>query len=307
MRMIFLMVAGLLLAPTAGAADFVDDLARVDEALRDNPSHVMMQSIEACKKQRKNASKLYEMGMETRARRALQFCFDALAIPASAPVVRMEKPSVDELTDKANAEYKAAMALAADPAGGLEVYRGCAACHEPEGWGKQNGTVPQIAGQHRSVIIRQLADFRSGHRESVVMAPYSSVEAIGGTQAVADVAAYIASLEISVDNGKGPGDALALGEQLYGENCADCHGPNASGSDDGVIPRLQAQHFRYLKRQFEWIQSGNRHNADPEMAIQIEHLEMPQYLAILDYVSRLQPEAELQAPEGWKNPDFQSP
>ena len=177
-------------------------------------------------------------------------------------------------------------------------------CHKTEGWGLSNGTVPQIAGQHRKVVIKQLADFRAGNRDNVLMAPYSSVEAIGGAQAVADVAAYIDTLEISVDTGKGAGDDLELGEKLYRDHCVRCHGETGSGKNELFVPRIQAQHYRYLVRQFEWIRDGKRRNANPEMVEQIRGFGDRETRAVLDYVSRLEPPIEFQAPPGWRNPDF---
>jgi cytochrome c553 len=187
---------------------------------------------------------------------------------------------------------------------GLEIYRSCALCHMPEGWGLPGGTVPQIAGQHRTVLIKQLADIRAGNRDSVVMLPYATVEAIGGAQAVADVAGYIDTLEISVENGKGPGRELELGQRIYGENCARCHGATGEGNADESVPRIQAQHYNYLLREFRSIQEGRRKNANAEMVKRIHDVTEPQSLAVLDYVSRLEPPEEMQAPPGWRNPDF---
>ncbi|MDX1570354.1 MAG: c-type cytochrome [Xanthomonadales bacterium] len=293
--------------PLTASADFFDDLDRVDEALRSNPSNVLQQSLQSCKKQRGYAVKLYEMGMTARAERALDYCYESLRISRDDPRTRVTAPSQDELLAKAQREYDLAMAMEADLVNGLKIYRECAACHEPEGWGRTSGSIPQIAGQHDSVIIRQLADFRAGNRDSAMMIPYATAETIGGPQGLADVAAYIGSLEISVENGKGPGTSLDLGEKLYGEHCADCHGASGEGDIENVVPRIQAQHFRYLQRQYEWIRDGKRRNANPEMVEQIQNFSDAEVEAILDYVSRLEPPRELQAPPGWKNPDFQQP
>ncbi|TFG93342.1 MAG: c-type cytochrome, partial [Myxococcales bacterium] len=195
-------------------------------------------------------------------------------------------------------------ALNPDLENGLVVYRGCAACHMPEGWGLTSGSVPQIAGQHRKVVIKQLADIRAGNRENVLMTPYSSVETIGGTQAVADVAGYIDTLEMSVETGKGTGEDLELGARLYREHCARCHGTSGEGDQDAFVPRIQAQHYAYLLRQFESIRDGRRRNANPEMVAQIRDFEAREAHAVLDYVSRLEPPEELRAPPGWHNPDF---
>ena len=40
------------------------------------------------------------------------------------------------------------------------------------------------------------------------------------------------------------------------------------------------------------------------MLIEIQGFEDREIHAMLDYVSRLEPPAELQAPPDWKNPDF---
>ncbi len=123
-------------------------------------------------------------------------------------------------------------------------------------------------------------------------------------QAVADVAGYIDTLEIGVDNGKGPGRDLELGERLYRENCARCHGATGEGDADSFVPRVQAQHYNYLVTQFQWIREGKRRNANAEMVAQIQGFNELETQAVLDYVSRLEPPSELQAPPDWQNPDF---
>jgi cytochrome c553 len=292
-----------ILAIPVMANTFQEDLKQVDDALKNNPSGALRQSLESCLKSRNHAVTLNKMGMGERARRALQYCFDSLQI-SSVDVIKVSAPTQEELQAKANQEYEKALTLTPDVANGLTIYRECAACHEPEGWGHTTGSVPQIAGQHRKVVIKQLADFRAANRDSVLMAPYASVESIGGTQAVADVAEYISTLEISVQNGKGPGTDLDLGESLYREHCMECHGENGEGSNEGLSPRVQAQHYKYLKRQFQWIRDGKRRNAGEQMTALSQELGDREINAILDYTSRLQPAEELRAPANWKNPDF---
>ena len=293
---------------SVATADFVDDLARVDQTLRTNPRRVNQLALVSCLRRRNFAAKLYDSGETARANRSLKYCFKLLKIPDQKPTpvqqAKSEAQSMEEIQARAARELEQALALSANLENGLEVYRGCAACHMPEGWGLSGGTVPQVAGQHRNVVIKQLADIRAGNRDNVSMAPYSSVEAIGGAQAVADVAGYIDTLEISIDNGKGAGDDLTLGEQLYQENCAECHGEAGEGDDERYMPRIQAQHYNYLVRQFEWIRDGKRRNANAEMKALINDYDERKMRAVLDYVSRLEPAEEFRAPVGWRNPDF---
>lgn len=286
------------------ANTFEEDLEQVDNALKNNPSGAIRQSLESCLKARNHAYTLNKMGMEERARRALQYCFDSLQI-SSVEVVKVKAPTQEELQAKAILEYDKALTLVPDVANGLSIYRECAACHEPEGWGHTTGSVPQIAGQHRKVVIKQLADYRAANRDSVLMAPYASVESIGGTQALTDVAEYISTLEISVENGKGPGTDLEQGEALYTKHCMECHGENGEGNNDELNPRIQAQHYKYLVRQFQWIRDGKRRNASKEMTALSKELDDSAISAVADYVSRLQPAEEFRAPENWKNPDFE--
>ncbi|HEB89024.1 MAG TPA: c-type cytochrome [Deltaproteobacteria bacterium] len=299
--------------PTAAPAveeSFEHALARVDRALASNPRHVLDFAIDNCTNRRMFAVRLYRAGQEARAMRSLKYCLNLLKIPETVESPPQVDPSVRKAEALARAkarserEVEEALALEPDLDHGLEIYRRCAACHMPEGWGLTSGVVPQLAGQHRSVIIKQLADIRAGNRANPVMLPYASVEAIGGAQAVADVAGYIDTLEISVDNGKGPGDDLELGARLYAENCAVCHGPNGEGRPEEFKPRIQSQHYRYLVTQFELIRAGKRRNADPKMMEQIRDFDDREMRAVLDHVSRLRPPEELRAPEGWRNPDF---
>jgi len=297
--------AAVLLASSPADADFKEDLSRIDTALKKNPSRVLGQAIQSCVRRRASAIKLYGHGFTVRAERHLKTCFILLKIPeAAATAARVTAPTREELLAKARAQIEEALSLTPNVARGLGVYRECAACHMPEGWSLPQGSMPQIAGQHRGVIIKQLADIRVGNRENATMAPYSSVETIGGAQAIADVAGYIESLEINVGLAKGSGKDLEYGERLYAENCVRCHGETGEGSVDLLAPRVHAQNYNYLMRQFEWMLDGQRHNADNDMLEQVKGFEKREIEAVLDYVSRLEPPAEIQAPPDWKNPDF---
>ena len=80
----------------------------------------------------------------------------AVAMTAAGPL------AAATVAETAHAEYDEVMALTPDVDNGRRVYLTCAVCHRPEGWGSPDGTYPQIAGQLRSVIIKQLADVRGG-------------------------------------------------------------------------------------------------------------------------------------------------
>lgn len=218
-------------------------------------------------------------------------------------------------------ERDEALELEPDLENGKMVYEVCSACHMPNGWGMDDGTFPQLAGQHRKVIIKQLADIRAKNRDNPTMYPFALPSEIGGPQSIADVAAYIEQLPMNPYPGVGPGENLELGAKLYAENCKKCHGEKGEGNNDEYYPKIMGQHYAYMVRQFQWIKEGKRRNANPEMVQQIQDIDEKEMNAILDWVSRQQgpkdiypkecqdvleqphPRKEPQVP-CWENPDF---
>jgi len=213
----------------------------------------------------------------------------AVASPYSEQIAALELEKALELTPNLN--------------NGRQVYHTCAVCHLPEGWGGEDGYYPQIAGQHASVIIKQLADIRARNRDVPTMFPFAHLDLLS-LQDVADVAAYIEQLPMTPFNGKGFGNDLVLGERLYKENCVDCHGERGEGIAKDHMPLIQGQHYHYLVRQFRWIRIGKRRNADKDMVSQIHQFTGRDINAVMDYVSRLRPPEQKLAAPGWSNPDF---
>lgn len=206
-------------------------------------------------------------------------------------------------------EQADAMKLTPDLENGMDVYEVCSACHFPEGWGTKDGTFPQLAGQHKEVLIKQLADIRARNRDNPTMYPFALPESIGDAQALADVVAYIAKLPMNPDNGKGEWaegtPEFEQGKKLYKDNCVKCHGDHGQGNKAKYYPRIDGQHYKYMLRQFEWIRDGKRRNANPDMVKQIKNFSDKDMKMVINYVSRIPVEKELLAPsKDWTNPDF---
>jgi len=208
-----------------------------------------------------------------------------------------DTPLDDELTQ--------AMALKGDVKRGKEVFKLCIACHSTNGWGLKDGTFPQLSGQHRSVIIKQIADIRAGNRDNPMMAPIAKEAVMGGPQAISDVAAYISTLPMNPEPGHGKGGNDAKAEKLFYRKCAECHGSDAGGDEERFFPRIQGQHYEYLLRQIKWMREGKRRNANPNMVKRIKKMKMKDLELLVDYVSRLKPPKDLLAEPDWKNPDFE--
>ncbi|WP_428609759.1 c-type cytochrome [Sedimenticola sp.] len=206
--------------------------------------------------------------------------------------------------EEAAAEVEKALHLTPDVENGKKVFMVCTVCHGPEGWASPDGMFPQIAGQQASVLIKQLADIRARNRDNPTMLPFTSPRLLGGAQEIADVAAYISALPMNPNHMTGPGFDLELGERVFKDECSECHGPVGEGDKDDHIPLIQGQNYFYLIRQFDWIRSGKRRNADSKMVKQIQRFTSRDELAVLDYVSRIRPAEEKLAKPGWQNPDF---
>jgi len=206
-------------------------------------------------------------------------------------------------------EREKALDLKPDLDNGRDVYEVCSACHLPEGWGTCDGTFPQLAGQHRTVIIKQLSDIRAQNRDNPTMYPFALPESIGDEQALADVTEYIESLPMNPANCVGPWEPgspeFAKGEALYKENCVRCHKEDGLGDEHEYYPRIQGQHYAYMLRQFEWVRDGKRRNANPEMVEQIKNFTDDDMKMVVNYAARLKPPADKMAPSAdWQNPDF---
>ncbi len=172
-----------------------------------------------------------------------------------------------------------------DVKAGEEAYEVCSACHLPSGAGRSDGTFPQLAGQHTTVLIKQIADIRAGLRDNPIMYPFAIT--LTDPQQLANVAAYISSLPIPHDNGKGPGTDLDRGKQLFEKDCKVCHGDHGQGDAAKFFPVLAGQHYKYLLRQATDIRDGRRRNANPDMVKVIKSYSDKDIDAIVDFMSRL--------------------
>jgi cytochrome c553 len=182
-----------------------------------------------------------------------------------------------------------ALKLKGDKKRGEEAYEVCGACHLPSGAGRPDGTFPQLAGQHTTVLIKQMADIRAGLRDNPTMYPFAAT--LTDPQELADVSAYIESLCIPTEHGKYEGaDAamqVAKGKELYEKQCLECHGKNGEGNKEKFYPVIAGQHYKYLLRQMTEIRDGHRRNANPDMVKVIKPYTNDQLVAISAYQASL--------------------
>ena len=183
-------------------------------------------------------------------RRAARELLGALAIMALAP-------AVCSALSTENAELQAALRATPRLDRGAEDFDTCAACHGRDGGGASDGTIPAIAGQHESVLVRQLIEFRHNARLNIRMQHFVDRHHLTDAQQLADVAAYVSSLPPrSVASGGAvapPGSAAT-----YARRCRSCHGGSGEGDAAMHVPRLAGQHPEYLGEQLHDAAEGRR-------------------------------------------------
>lgn len=223
------------------------------------------------------------------AHRLIAVCTAAVALVAFAGPPAPKKEGIEGKGYKWNAqegEKIEALKLKGDVKRGEEAYEVCSACHLPSGAGRPDGTFPQLAGQHSTVLIKQIADIRAGLRDNPIMYPFAAT--LTDPQELADVSAYIQTMKIPRDNGRGPGTDLEHGKKLYERDCVKCHMKNGEGDGKQFYPVLAGQHYKYMLRQAEEIRDGKRRNANPDMVKVIKTYSDKDIDAIVDYMSRLE-------------------
>jgi cytochrome c553 len=173
---------------------------------------------------------------------------------------------------------------------GKDVNVVCAACHGELGQGGKNGEYPRLAGQMRSILLRQLRSFRDKHRINIPMIPYTQDRELSEDDMI-DVASYLSSLRIYVTIPYVEGDVKA-GKKFFKSECGRCHGKEGRGKEkkgdsEKFGPALVGQYPTYLRKQISNFKKGERHNEEMEETAQdLEVADLENILAYLVTVER---------------------
>ena len=85
----------------------------------------------------------------------------------------------------------ALMAAGGSPTAGQQKAKVCEACHGLDGK-SVDPSYPNLAGQHRSYLVKALGDYRAGRRQNAIMAGFATSLS---DDDIEDLAAWFASLE----------------------------------------------------------------------------------------------------------------
>lgn len=204
-------------------------------------------------------------------------------------------PSTDAMA--ARQEFLVAAKLTPNPEHGAQLFDTCAACHGANGIGTADGSVPAIAGQHGSVLLKQLVDFRHEQRWDERMQHFTDRHHLPTAQDLTDVAAYAAKLPRfpAMADSIGDGAFLREGASVYFRVCEACHGPLGQGDVLRLRPRLAGQRYEYLLRQLGETAAGYRPGMDPAHVERLRALTPEQIRGVADYLSRVSPDLSSQS------------
>ncbi|MBV8192238.1 MAG: c-type cytochrome [Alphaproteobacteria bacterium] len=193
----------------------------------------------------------------------------ALGITSDSAPAFAAQPPLRTPTRIAWTPQTLAQVAAGDANAGAFVALNCGACHGEDGVSKSS-LIPTLAGLDRTVIFKQLDDYRSGKRLWGVM---SAIATALSAEDSANVAAWFASrtggllpvrnegLPENVRSLRQTDPALRLvfaGEPTRGiPPCGACHGP---GDQKLGAPSLNGQHASYIQRQLTAFAQGARQN-----------------------------------------------
>lgn len=181
----------------------------------------------------------------------------AAGVQRAAPVTEAVMPAVTQTTQVVVTPQMLHNASAESIGRGATFALRCTTCHGARGLSEAD--VPNLAGQYVAAVYKQLQDFKSGARPSVVMA---SFVADLKDPDMRDLAAYYAYLPPPpgyhpASDGPGPQIVTNGAPMRSIAACGSCHGrlDNKAGS-----AWLEGQPAAYLRAQLQAFASGARHN-----------------------------------------------
>lgn len=168
------------------------------------------------------------------------------------------------------------------------VNQRCYSCHGRTGLSTTT-QFPKLAGQNVEYLVKQMFNFQSKARPSVVME--EQMAGLSGNE-IEVLARYFSRQEIRLDGGVDP-KLAARGRKLFMEGnsktgvaaCMSCHGPRARGGQ--MLPRLAGQHAAYIERQLHAFIARSRANDSATMHMVARNLTDGEIKAVANFLSGL--------------------
>ena len=151
---------------------------------------------------------------------------------------------------------------AGNPDEGKKKIAACVACHGEYG-NSMVGSFPNLGGQGKAYLLKQLKDIQRGAREIPTM--LGLLDGMSEDD-LADIAACYSTQSRAM--GATDPELVELGESIYRFGvprkniaaCTACHAPTGIGNDLAKFPSVAGQWPEYITQQLKAFQSGARHN-----------------------------------------------
>ena len=215
----------------------------------------------------------------------------AHAAGAAAPAVSAPAASAAPTPTAMTASPTAAPSATGVPS---VVSTTCMACHGMQGISAPDSMFPNLAGQWRPYLVKQINDFRT-HKRADPMAPIMLPMVATLTSAqIQRVTTYFAAQKPNPGKVYDP-QLVAEGKKIFEGGiakaqvpaCMACHGPTGLGVPP-LFPRLAGQRRTYVIDQLTYFKNGTRAN-DPHAIMRYiaSHLSSQQMTALAAYVRSL--------------------
>ena len=161
----------------------------------------------------------------------------------------------------------------------LQLYQStCSACHGAAAEGDPVHGVPALAGQRPLYLLKRLRDLHDGEGAATAM----DVPAVAvSPQEAIQLSELLARMPPTRTVEQGPTGLFNLGEAIFTEQCAACHGGDAAE----VAPLLRHQHFSYLARLTRRLGESHRYNVDADLVRFLRSLTDEEVNAVAAYLA----------------------
>jgi cytochrome c553 len=161
----------------------------------------------------------------------------------------------------------------------------CSGCHGEKGV-PMDKTIPVIWGQRREYILKQLLDFKTGHRKNETMA--AIVDSLTKQDMEALASYFSKQTWPNLGQSPAPADVQAKAWETIGRlNCQGCHQDYFQG--DYVRPSLRGQQEEYLLKTMTDFHTGERSNYAAMEAL-MKSLNEDEMKPIATYLAGLSPQ-----------------
>lgn len=157
----------------------------------------------------------------------------------------------------------------------------CKYCHGEDGNSKKD-TIPNLAGQNTTYLIRQFEYFASGKRNNKTM---NQIAKVLSPEDRINIAMFYSSQKVKKQDHYRP-ELYQTGKRIFETRCFVCHGRDGHGKEE--LPRVAGQPAEFLKRTLASYTSSVIKRAETQMSAVARTLSQDDIEAITSYLTTLQ-------------------